>query len=289
MLIETFNNDIKNWKIANPTQNLDEPKLVKLLISALKYFPNVHSYFCHQKYVKYSVNQSPNPIRKELCDMLVVMKFKNYFRYSFIQNKNVIRKGKPQQYSGLCDFKANTGQHFMLLNRPQIIINGVQSNLLSKLKYDSATAYSVFFKNQNNDYDFDFSSVLNVDTAINNARTISYPNRNKIINAHHIWQHTHFINNNPFIDYIAIKNARDIENHHEFGEVVEFTDSFDPEFVRIIRTFKLDYDAHKFFNGRLDNFDVPAKEYKFDSKNDNVCDWQIKRLLLIDLSNFKCF
>ena len=289
MLIEKFNNDIKNWKIANPTQNLDEPKLVELLISTLKYFPNVHSYFCHQKYVKYSVNQSPKPIRKELCDMLVVMKFKNYFRYSFIQNKNVIRKGKPQQYSGLCDFKANTGQHFMLLNRPPIIINGVPNTLLSKLKYDSATAYSVFFKNQNNDYDFDFSSVLNVDTAINNARTISYPNRNKIIDAHHICQQTHFINNKPFIDYIAIKNARDIETYHEFEEVVKFTDEFDPEFVKIIRTFKLDYDAYKFFNGNLDNFGPPAKEYKFDSKNDNVCDWRIKRLLLIDVSNFKYF
>jgi hypothetical protein len=114
----------------------------------------------HEKYVKYK--RDPQTMRREICDVLLVLVKDNFVRFSFIQHKQQL---KNSSYHGLSDFKGDCGQHFLLTERPSFSPYGrtkITPAVFDNKKYESITAYSVFYFDTANDYDLDYSCATSV-------------------------------------------------------------------------------------------------------------------------------
>ena len=127
-------------KIKARGKKIKEPQLINALINVLNSKPKIISARYHQKIVSFS------GYKRELCDILLIIKQKNQYRFSFVQNKNMTNN---INYSGLSKFKINEGQHFLLTQFPTVFINGIKSNILKNHAYKTITTYSVFYKINN--------------------------------------------------------------------------------------------------------------------------------------------
>lgn len=236
-------------------KKLKEPQLINALINVLNSKPKIISARYHQKIVSFS------GYKRELCDILLIIKQKNQYRFSFVQNKNMTNN---INYSGLGKFKINEGQHFLLTQFPTVFINGIKSNILKNHTYKTITSYSVFYK-INNIIDFDLSAAIetqkiNKTQALHNYQKLSYSNN----------------------EYISYKSCDEIENKLEFGEVITKYSQQYRELINIIKTFNINTEKLiTFFND--DNIMFYDNENNIDCKDHH--NLTIKNLLLVDLDD----
>jgi hypothetical protein len=280
-----FNNEIKQ----SSGNRIGEVKLFQCLCNALKSYPNVVSEVCHQKYVK-PLNTC---LKRELCDILVVVIHRDCLRYSFVQNKYERKK-----YLGLSKFKIDCGQHMILVQKPFIKFVGDDhySDILAKSKYNTITAYSVFYKDINGDFDFDFASACSVKCGNENDFKNCCKNKTS---AEHCFKRINSNKKNSKVDFDSLLNIDDIERYPHFGEVIFSTDfvnnnkyNVDDQKQKVaalancINGFNIkdDYLRDKLakyglFEGRFSNND-------FSNNVPNVVtvDFYIPKLLIVDIS-----
>jgi hypothetical protein len=216
-----------NIQLRNPRTFPSELQCIDAVINALQSnYPCVKAKKVHGKKVQF--NTGNGRIAREICDIFLVLRYKDYYRFSFIQNK---RETKKYQV-GLGNFKINAGQHCFLVKKPYFSYNQQNYSLLRKAKYDTVTAYSVFYREANGDYNFDFASAISCKCAKQNAFCCC--NFTEKCNTTHCYQQIKFLHNNPKIDYIALANADEIEANPHFGEVIDLEDLRMKEFRMLI-------------------------------------------------------
>lgn len=238
-------------------KNLLEPQLVSALIKVLNKNLNIKSFKYHQKKVSFS------GYKRELCDILIILKQSGQFRFSFIQNKNMTNNLK---YAGLGKFKIDKGQHCLLTQFKTFFINGVKSDILKNHTFKTITTYSVFYK-VNNMFDFDLSAAVETQKitktqVLHNYQKLTYKNK----------------------EYISHKNGDEIESNLEFGEIITKHDQQYRELLKIVNTFNVDKkELIDFFDDN--NIDL------YDKQNDIDCnDYQnlvAKNLLLVDIDKLQ--
>lgn len=211
-----FNNELKTITSGIP----GEVTCIDAIIKALKNgnYPNVMAKKLHQRKCTFSA-KGMNPSR-EICDIFLILRYKDYYRFTFIQNKSRIK----HIYNGLDNFTIDAGQHYLLVNTPPFTYNNVTYNVLTNSVFDTVTSYSVFYKNSNGDIDFDFSSANSC--VCSNCNSFSCCNFRK--KQHCTASHKHWLNTkifkNQFNDFISLGNIQDIESNLHFGEVVKADD-----------------------------------------------------------------
>jgi len=243
--------------IITSRKKLQEPQLVSALIKVLNKKLSVKSSKYHQKIVLFS------GYKRELCDILVIIKQKGQFRFSFIQNKNMTNN---LRYAGLGKFKIDKGQHYLLTQFPSIFINGIKSDILKNHKFKTITTYSVFYK-INGMLDFDLSAAVETQQTtktkvLHNYQKLTYKNK----------------------EYLSYKNCDEIENNLDFGEIITKHDQQYYELAKIVSTFNVNKkELIEFFND--DNI-------KFYDLNNNI-DYNdyhnliVKNLLLVDMDKLE--
>ena len=167
-------------------------------------------------------------IKREICDIFLVLKYKDYFRYSFIQNKI-----RHKNYQGLGNFKIEAGQHYWMVKKPLFSYKGNTYHLLSSAIYDTVTAYSVFYPDTKNVMDFDLASAISCECTKNNAFCCC--TFNEKCDSSHCYTLCHYNFKNKIVDYDSLVNVDEIENHHYFGEVVKTEDSLFSELQTLIK------------------------------------------------------
>lgn len=264
-----FNYFLKN-NYGQYYKNLNEPMLVKELVCFCNKYPFINSYYLHQNYVNFNMN-GINTVR-ELCDMLVIIKYKNYYRFSFIQNKK-----KFKRYSGLGDFTIDSGQHYLLTNKKPMIINGIKTDILVNAKYDTVTTYSVFYLDKFGNIDFDLSSACSVVNKTNiklkgTKRTAKHRYTNLHLNCSHYPK-----------EFDSHKNICEIINCLEFGEVVFHCDEKTlRKLIQVASTFNINRNELKeFFEIQCDNF-----ESNYDDCTEYI-ECIVSNMILINLKGLK--
>lgn len=249
-------NIIKNSRIK-------EIQLIDILLKILSQYKFVKAVKYHQKRV--SFNKSKIKIVRELCDILLVLKINGEYRFSFIQNKNMVYNNV---YKGLGAFKHDKGQHYLLTNFPTININGIKSDILKNHKYKTITTYSVFYKDYQNEFDFDLSAAIETNTS--NYKTLA---------THNFTKFTKSAN-----EVISYKHCSEIETDLCFGEKINFQSQSFNDLLSIIKTFDVDAEyLNQFFeNNAINNYTV----YRKETSNDyiNLC---VKNLLFIDIDRIE--
>ncbi len=219
-----FNAELK--KLYKQPNELD---CLNALIKTLKNgnYPNVKAEKTHQKYVTYHVKN--NKLKREICDVFVVFRFKDHLRFSFIQNKIV-----KSNYQGLDKFKIEAGQHCFLVTKPYFNFGNKTSSVLINSNYETITAYSVFYKTNNGDYDFDFSSANScLCHQCNKFKCCTFKKR---CVATHVYNAIFKTTNFGYDDFISLKNANEIEQNPFFGEVIKLNDKRINEIVYLINS-----------------------------------------------------
>lgn len=238
-------------------KKLKEPQLINALINVLNKKSKIKVAKYHQQIVSFS------NYKRELCDILVIIKQKGQYRFSFVQNKNMTNNLK---YLGLGKFKIDKGQHYLLTQFPRIFINGIKSDILKNHKFKTITTYSVFYKT-NNMFDFDLSAAVEINKinktqALHNYQKLTYKNK----------------------ECISHKNCDEIENNLEFGEIITKYDQQYRELLKIVNTFNVDKkELIDFFD--YNNIDLYDKQNYIDCN-----DYQnlvVKNLLLVDIDKLQ--
>lgn len=276
-----FNDAVNMYcKTNNKTKGkITEPELVKILVETLDLYPNIKSKMYHQKYVNFRV--ASGPMRRELCDTLLIVKHKSYYRVSFVQNKKKIKN-----YNGLGKFKINCGQHYLLQKKSTFtptVCSGIMpyvSNFIMSSKYDTVTTYSVFYLDKNHEFDLDLASACSVSCGKNAkncngccAKTTNADHDNKSLNSNF---------KNTYIDYDSHLTLIEVEKYHEFGEVVSFKD-FKTKLMPLLSSFNKDSISEFFGISRdtYDNNDIYQAEIS-KSGNENWY-YYIPKLVLINI------
>lgn len=281
MLKKLFNQEVQKLNVA-----MTEPRLFKCLVAALNNCGNIRAHVCHQKYIWYG-----NPrIKKELCDVLVVLFYKDYLRFSFIQNKFE----RSKRYSGLSNFHIDCGQHRLLVERPEIVIvkGNFKSDILKNCRYDTATAYSVFYKDVNGNYDMDFASALSVMCSKNNIFLTPVCLNNST--ARHLYNLNHCDISKEMIEYDSLLNLDAFERFLHFGEVVYFDfcrcgnhckddEGKMIEFMQTIGKFKLSGEMYDMLEQRGLHKYLEYGRSNNERNKDDECGFGVERVLFVDL------
>lgn len=226
-LKKEFNNKVISYckETGKSIGQVSEPQLVKILVDVLNKHPNISSRMYHQKYVYFPFVSGI--MRRELCDTLLIIKHRSYFRVSFVQNKK-----KLNSYHGLDQFNINCGQHYLLQKKPLFtptagsgIIQAV-SDFLHGSVYDTVTTYSVFYYGDNGEIDLDLASSCSVLCNRKLAFCNGCSNRTTT-KASHLYLKLNYNKKNTHIDYDSHLTLDEIEINNEFGEVIEFQDFYD--------------------------------------------------------------
>ena len=284
-LINTFNTIINN----RPTAKINEIRLVDDLISAIKqvYGKKCVAIKAHQNYAKF------NGIKKELCDILLILKFKNHYRFSFIQNKI----NKKVNYKGLGRFKVNIGQHYLLTEKPIIQFKDNQSNILQNCQYETITDYAVFYKNANGQYDCDLCSSHKVCPLSVKEKQNLVTKRKKSKTINHCFSATTLISQpHKLLEGLSYVNLDDIENNPYFGEPIFFPNihySFNS--LEIETHSFISYIVNRIIKENDVEIDVPQWLYFFeDHENflergvlDEVVYLNIKNLVILNCEKFE--
>lgn len=252
---QEFNKECLQMKASS--KKLKEPQLINALINVLNKKSKIKTAKYHQQIVSFS------NCKRELCDILVIIKQNRQYRFLFVQNKNMTNNLK---YLGLGKFKIDKGQHYLLTQFPRIFINGIKSDILKNHKFKTITTYSVFYK-INGMLDFDLSAA--VETQQITKTQVS----------HNYKQLTY--KNNEYISHI---NCDEIQNNLEFGEIITKHDQQYRELLKIVNTFNVDKkELIDFFDD--DNIDLCGNQNYIDCN-----DYQnlvVKNLLLVDIAKLK--
>lgn len=263
-----FNNQLSNF-----TKFPTELQCVNALINTLQsYYPYVKAKRVHGKISQF--NTGNGRIQREICDIFLILRYSDHYRFSFIQNKREV-----SHYSGLSNFNINAGQHYFLVKKPRFSYNKKSYSLLQKGVYDTITAYSVFYKDSCGLYNFDFASAISCICAKQNAFCCC--NFTEKCNTNHYYTQVTHHNNNPKVDYVSLSNADEIESYPYFGEVIDFADVRMREFKTLISdcagTEMLDF----LEMGNIDNKDF-ITDYDDISNSIQLI---IKNIVAIDLRN----
>lgn len=209
--------------------NISEVVLFNTLTKAINGLNRgVRACIMHQKYV------NANCCKRELCDLMVVLLYKNYLRFSFVQCKY-----RKNNYNGLDCFRVNCGQHYILVKKPVISVCRaiLKSNILSSSKYNTITTYSVFYKDNKGFYDFDLASA---DSVLCSKKNNCQMPIGSYSNASHSYKSLNYNYKNKLIDYDSHKNIDEIEKYPYFGEAIEYEEVNKYEdFLRLINSFDL--------------------------------------------------
>ncbi len=270
-LRSSFNDEIK--KKFDILEVLDgkvsEIKLLECLSDAINNSTNSKSKLITKKnfYLKSGVY-----CKKELCDVLLVFKCSDHFRFSFIQLKK-----RMSRYEGLDKFSIDCGQHYLMTTKPTIYLNGVHTNVLNNSDYDTITGYSVMYYNHNSsEIEIDFSSANLIKCSCENKYSGHCFGKS---NAYHLRERLYFKDaEEEFSEVLSHQNIWDIENYTEFGEKAMFDDIQFHELLKILKTFK---------NNEVFDF-LGLNDYSSeDLVNDFLDERQyfVKNLMLIDISN----
>lgn len=215
--INDFNNELKTITSGIP----GEVQCIDAIIKALKNgnYPYVMAKKIHQRICTFSA-KGMNPLR-EICDIFLILRYKDYYRFTFIQNKSRIK----YRYNGLDQFTIDAGQHYLLVNTPPFTYNNVTYNVLTNSVFDTVTSYSVFYKNSNGDIDFDFSSAKScVCSGCNSFSCCNFSKKQHCTASHKHKVNTHIFKK-KFYDFISLGNIHSIESNLHFGEVVKADDA----------------------------------------------------------------
>lgn len=268
-----------------------EPQLVKILVDVLNGQCNISSKMYHQKYVNFCY--AGKQMRRELCDTLLIVKHKSYFRVSFVQNKKKINR-----YSGLGSFEINCGQHYLLQKKPPFTpttgsgIMPAVAHFVNNSVYDTVTTYSVFYTDCKGNIDLDLASACSV---ICKKKMTPYCVRCtysangtcgvKYSSACHLHSKINFNSENSIIDYDSHVTLDEIEMNSEFGEVIAFKD-FGAKLGGLISFFNSDGSAYDFFkipkNIEMYNNTFQMSSDKYDN---NDVYYYIPKMVLINMGN----
>lgn len=248
-----------------------ELQSVDCLLSVLQNgkYPFVRVKKVHGNYIRFHTGNGR--IKREICDMFLILRYKDHYRFSFIQNKRQL----TNYQTGLSDFKIDSGQHYFLVKKPDFLYKQKTYTLLKGTKYDTVTAYSVFYQGNNGAFNFDFSSAISCICSKRNAFCCCNFTE-KCIVSHQYNKIQSKNETGKLIDFVALSNADEIENHPYFGEVVYDSDTKMKQLQNLIK----DCAGQDF----LDFLEMNTNSVDYIPENNDLAttDLIIKNLIAVD-------
>ena len=146
-------------------------------------------------------------------------------------------------------FSINCRQHYLLCAKPQIIINGIKSNILRNSQYDTITTYSVFYKDSKGCFDFDLASANSVICSRFKSICSAITRSSYVASHRHVSKTEDYATASKMRDVISYKNCDEIEEDLCFGEVLKSDDENkkDELFYVIARFIEKDEFIDSFF------------------------------------------
>ena len=249
-----------------------EIKCIDALIKTLQNnYPCVKAKKVHGQ--RASFNAGANSFCRELCDSFLILRYKDHYRYSFIQNK------RHFNYQGLDKFSIDSGQHYFLVHKPIFTYKNKTYSLLRNAIYDTVTAYSVFYKDKTGMCDFDFASA---NSCICLKGNIGCPcKKGKTCTATHTHQIKSSQKTHKEVEYISLQNAIEIEQYLYFGEVIYNDDIRMGQLRQLIE----DCGGKEFLSLlEMENIDKSfVSDYQY---NCGSIELKIKNIVAVDLRNY---